>query len=211
MGRYKEFREPKRRGYDDDYAPPAWVADRAPTRPKPPAPAQTPPGSEPVEAIVKWYNPEKGFGFVAVTGGSDAFLHVRVLETAGYSSVGEGARLKVRIGQGEKGSQVSELLEVDASTASATGKTKRVVPPRPVSHRGPVDEASEDCVGSVMWYNAEKGFGFVGSEDGGKDVFVHATTLERCGLSGLAEGQRVRMKVGQGQKGREARSIELLG
>ncbi|MGA6968762.1 MAG: cold shock domain-containing protein, partial [Xanthobacteraceae bacterium] len=43
-----------------------------------------------------------------------------------------------------------------------------------------------------------------------KDVFVHATTLERGRLSGLAEGQRVRMQIGQGQKGPEARSIELL-
>ena len=45
---------------------------------------------------------------------------------------------------------------------------------------------------------------------GGKDVFVHAKTLERGGLSDLAEGQRVRMQIGQGQKGPEARSVELL-
>jgi len=45
---------------------------------------------------------------------------------------------------------------------------------------------------------------------GGKDVFVHATTLDRGGLVGLEEGQRVRMQIGQGQKGPEARSIELL-
>jgi CspA family cold shock protein len=59
-------------------------------------------------------------------------------------------------------------------------------------------------------YKADKGFGFVGQDGGGKDVFVHATTLERSGLSELAEGQRVRMQIGQGQKGLEARSIELL-
>jgi CspA family cold shock protein len=62
----------------------------------------------------------------------------------------------------------------------------------------------------VKWYNAEKGFGFIGQDGGEKDVFVHVTTLERDGLSGLAEGQRVRMKIGQGQKGPEALSIELL-
>jgi cold shock CspA family protein len=50
----------------------------------------------------------------------------------------------------------------------------------------------------------------VGQDSGGKDVFVHAKTLERGGLSDLAEGQRVRMQIGQGQKGPEARSIELL-
>jgi CspA family cold shock protein len=59
-------------------------------------------------------------------------------------------------------------------------------------------------------YNPDKGFGFVGQDGGGKDVFVHVTTLERTGLSALAEGQRVRMQITQGQKGLEARSIELL-
>jgi CspA family cold shock protein len=59
-------------------------------------------------------------------------------------------------------------------------------------------------------YKADKGFGFVGQDDGGRDVFVHASALGRAGLSGLAEGQRVRMQIGQGQKGLEARSIELL-
>ena len=59
-------------------------------------------------------------------------------------------------------------------------------------------------------YKADKGFGFVGQDDGGKDVFVHASALARAGLSGLTEGQRVRMQIGQGQKGLEASSIELL-
>ena len=59
-------------------------------------------------------------------------------------------------------------------------------------------------------YKADKGFGFVGQDGGGKDVFVHATALARAGLSGLVEGQRVRMQIGQGQKGLEAQTIELL-
>jgi CspA family cold shock protein len=107
-----------------------------------------------------------------------------------------------------RGPQVIEVIEVDASSMLAASTTKPVLPPRPSSDRRTADSATEDCVGSVKWYNIEKGFGFVGLDDGGKDVFVHATTLERCGLNGLTEGQRVRMKIGQGQKGREARSIE---
>jgi CspA family cold shock protein len=71
---------------------------------------------------------------------------------------------------------------------------------------GPTNES----IGTVKMYKADKGFGFVGQDGGGKDVFVHATTLERGGLSGLSEGQRVRMQIGLGQKGLEARSIELL-
>lgn len=70
--------------------------------------------------------------------------------------------------------------------------------------------ATSESIGTVKMYKADKGFGFVGQDDGGKDVFVHASALARAGLSGLAEGQRVRMQIGQGQKGLEARSIELL-
>ena len=113
MGRYKDYREPKRRGYDDDYTPQDRVAERRPSNPRP----STPQASEPVEAIVKWFNAEKGFGFIAVVGGSEAFMHIRQLEAAGHSSVPEGARVKVRIGQGQKGPEVTEVIEVDTSTA----------------------------------------------------------------------------------------------
>jgi CspA family cold shock protein len=46
-------------------------------------------------------------------------------------------------------------------------------------------------VGTVKFYNDQKGFGFIAPEDGGTDVFVHATALERAGMSGLREGQKV--------------------
>jgi CspA family cold shock protein len=207
MGRYKDYREPKRRGYDDDYTPQDRVVERRlPSNPRPTAPQ----ASEPVEAIVKWFNAEKGFGFVAVVDGSEAFMHSRVLEVAGHSSLPEGARVKVRIGPGQKGPQVSELIEVDTSSAPAVSTTGRRIHPRPSSQRRPGVGPTEECVGLVKWYNPDKGFGFVSQDSGGKDVFVHARTLERGGLSGLIEGQRVRMQISQAQKGPEARSIELL-
>jgi cold shock protein len=46
-------------------------------------------------------------------------------------------------------------------------------------------------MGTVKFYNGQKGFGFIQPDDGGKDVFVHATALERAGISGLVEGQKV--------------------
>jgi cold shock protein len=70
--------------------------------------------------------------------------------------------------------------------------------------------STSESIGTVKMYKADKGFGFVGQDNGGKDVFVHVSALTRAGLSGLTEGQRVRMQVAQGQKGLEARSIELL-
>ena len=100
-----------------------------------------PQASEPVEAIVKWFNAEKGFGFVAVVGGSEAFMHIRQLEAAGHSSVPEGARVKVRIGQGQKGPEVTEVVEVDtsaATTAEVTRITAGRSAPRSSSQRQPV-------------------------------------------------------------------------
>ena len=70
--------------------------------------------------------------------------------------------------------------------------------------------ATTESIGTVKMYRADKGFGFVGQDGGGRDVFVHATALARAGLSGLAEGQRVRMQIGKGQKGLEAQTIEPL-
>jgi cold shock protein len=207
MGRYKDYdREAKRGGYDDDQKSDDRTSGVRSNYPSP-SPRQT---SGSVEAIVKWFNAEKGFGFVAVVGGSEAFMHIRPLEAAGHSSVPEGARLKVRIGQGQKGPEVTEVIEVDPSAAQVTGTPTGRSAPRSSPQREPSVGATTECVGSVKMYNADRGFGFVGPDSGGKDVFVHATTLERGGLSGLTEGQRVRMQIGQGQKGLEARSIKLV-
>jgi cold shock protein len=49
--------------------------------------------------------------------------------------------------------------------------------------------------GTVKFYNSQKGFGFIQPDDGGKDVFVHATALERAGMRGLVEGQKISFDV----------------
>jgi cold shock protein len=201
MGRYKDYnREPRRGGFDDEQGSTRASGSRSGYRRTSPSQA-----AEPVEAIVKWFNAEKGFGFIDVVGGAQAFMHIRQLEAAGHRSLPEGARIKVRIGQGQKGLEVTEILEVLSDTVPMRSSALR---PRatPSQVRGQVAEST----GTVKVYKADKGFGFVGQDGGGKDVFVHATALARAGLSGLVEGQRVRMQVGQGQKGLEAQSIELL-
>src|SRR6187549_1676307 len=168
MGRYKDYdRAPKRGGYDDDQTSDDRTSGVRPNYPSPSAPRAS--GS--VDAIVKWFNAEKGFGFVAVVGGSEAFMHIRQLEAAGHSSVPEGARVKVRIGQGQKGPEVVEVIEVDLSAAQVTGTPAGRSAPRSSSQRQPAVGATTECVGSVKMYNASKGFGFVGQDGGGKDVF----------------------------------------
>jgi len=202
MGRYKEYdREPRRSGFDDqEGAHNRASGSRSGYRRTPHSQA-----AEPVEALVKWFNAEKGFGFVAVVGGPEAFMHVRQLEAAGHRTVPEGARVKVRIGQGQKGPEVTEIIEVLSGTV-AVGSSA----PRPRISVSQVIGQVVESIGTVKVYKADRGFGFVGQDGGGKDVFVHASALARAGLSGLIEDQRVRMQIGQGQKGLEAQTIELL-
>jgi cold shock CspA family protein len=64
--------------------------------------------------------------------------------------------------------------------------------------------------GTVKWYNAMKGFGFIASDRGGKDIFVHASALDRAGIAGLTEGQRVVVDVVDGGKGPEAAGLRLI-
>ena len=56
--------------------------------------------------------------------------------------------------------------------------------------------------GTVKWFNATKGYGFIAPEDGGKDAFVHISAVERAGLGTLQEGQRVRYELREGQNGK---------
>ncbi|SHH35114.1 cold-shock protein [Marivita hallyeonensis] len=58
--------------------------------------------------------------------------------------------------------------------------------------------------GTVKWFNSTKGFGFIEPESGGKDVFVHISSVERAGLTGLADAQKVTFDVEAGRDGRES-------
>ncbi|GHF43596.1 cold-shock protein [Seohaeicola nanhaiensis] len=58
--------------------------------------------------------------------------------------------------------------------------------------------------GTVKWFNATKGFGFIAPEGGSKDVFVHISAVERAGLTGLADNQKVNFDIQPGRDGREA-------
>jgi CspA family cold shock protein len=204
-------RGPRRRGFDDDMFSPRDLRDERPARSYgAPPPRQTQPAGPVVEATVKWFNAEKGFGFAELSDGSgDVFLHIAVLQAAGQDPVEPGTKLRVQVGHGQKGRQITSVLEVDRSAATAQA---------PRRERGPMggggggryqpDESSAvELSGTVKWFNTEKGFGFVMTGDGGKDVFVHISVLEKAGLRSLTEGQQVSMRVVQTAKGREAVSI----
>jgi cold shock protein len=70
------------------------------------------------EATVKWFNGTKGFGFVELSDGTrDAFLHMQAVRNAGYESLNPGTKLRVKVAEGQKGPQVTEVMSVDTSTA----------------------------------------------------------------------------------------------
>ena len=203
--RDRDFRPTRRRGFDDDN----FETPRRGFGSTPGSSAQRfeAPAGPPIQAVVKWYNPDKGFGFVQLADGSgDAFLHASVVERSGHGSVPPGATLEVRAGPGPKGPQVTEILSVDSSTAQQEQPRR----PRPEQSYTPVDQASVEEIGTVKFYAADKGFGFIVRDRGGKDIFVHASALNRAGIAELGEGQRVAVDMVEGGKGPEALNIRLI-
>ena len=203
--RDRDFRPTRRRGFDDDN----FETPRRGFGPTPGSSAQRfeGPAGSPVQAVVKWYNPDKGFGFVQLADGSgDAFLHASVVERSGHGSVPPGAMLEIRAGPGPKGPQVTEILSVDSSTAQQEQPRR----PRPERSYTPVDQASVEEIGTVKFYAIDKGFGFIVRDRGGKDIFVHASALNRAGIAELGEGQRVAVDMVEGGKGPEALNIRLI-
>ena len=67
------------------------------------------------------------------------------------------------------------------------------------------------ATGTVKWFNDAKGYGFISPEDGGKDLFVHHSSIAGSGYKSLAEGARVEFEARQGQKGPEATNVVTLG
>ena len=160
-----------------------------------------------VRAQVKWFDPNKGYGFVQLSDGSgDAFLHVTALAGIGVSTVQPGETLELRLALAQRGAQVTEVISVDTSTAAPPRSPRERFRSR--SDRQPL-EASVQEMGTVKWYNATKGFGFIVRDGGGKEVFVHASALARSGVISLREGQRVFVGVVEGRREPEAASIQV--
>lgn len=137
---------------------------------------------------VVWYEPSKGYGFIAPdSGGSQIFVHSSAIVTGGV--INEGQRVAFLVVEGERGPQAEYLLPL----ASGVG--------------GPATDDGAD--GTVSWYNEGKGFGFVTPDSGGDDVFVHARALGE-GMTSLSEGDRVAYEVVRGDRGPQARDVHLV-
>lgn len=215
-------RHPRRGGFNDDFMASSFYENRnnffndydnvSPKK------RQAPSGPV-IKAVVKWFNSSKGFGFAELSDGSgDAFLHINSITPLGFKTVNPGTILTVRAGNGPKGSQITEVLTIDADSAEspiqssdfqASKSGNRNNQPRNPRPAPDLSQARE-VTGTVKWYNPIKGFGFITPENNDNDIFVHISALERSGINELNEGQSVIIKVVSSQKGAEAASITLI-
>jgi len=202
--RNQDFRHSRRREFDTDTHHPQSRGFG--TQPRFAQTRFEVPSGPSVRAVVKWFSPEKGFGFVELSDESDeGFLHGSVLARSGISSVQPGDTLEVRVGPGHKGPHVTEVLSLHSSIAGRiTPRRSSATPDNPFPDTG-IEET-----GTVKWFNSEKGYGFIARDSGGKDVFVHISALERSGITTLGEGQQVIVDVVEGRKGLEAARVRLV-
>jgi len=152
--REQDFRHSRRRDFDADsyqLQPRAFG-----TRPRfNRAPVEAPSGP-PVSGVVKWFSPEKGFGFVELSDGSgDAFLHGSVLTQAGIAAVQQGETLEVRVGPGHKGPHVTKVLSADSSTAVPKASQRSSFWAE--TSNGRTADTVVEQPGTVKWFNAQRG------------------------------------------------------
>jgi len=148
------------------------------------------------KGIVKFFNAHKGFGFIVRDdGGEDVFVHISAVEQAGLQGLAEGQPLEFTLV--DRGGRVSATdLKIDGD-------------PMPVEDRGPRggpqrELTGEKAQGTVKFFNATKGFGFITRDDGQPDAFVHISAVERAGMISLNEGDRVEFELEVDRRGKTA-------
>ena len=149
------------------------------------------------KGTVKFFNGQKGFGFIQQDGGGeDVFVHISAVERAGLEGLAEGQELEFNLV--DRGGKVSaQDLQVvgDVIPVESRGGGEREAAPRR-------ELTGEKATGTVKFFNAMKGFGFLTREDGQPDAFVHISAVERSGLAGINEGERYEFDLEVDRRGK---------
>ncbi|KZE11136.1 MULTISPECIES: cold-shock protein [Sphingomonas] len=159
--------------------------------------------------VVKFFNAQKGFGFVVRDdGGEDVFVHISAVEQAGLSALAEGQPMGFTLV--DRGGRISATdLKIDGEPLPVTGggapREPREGGPRGGGMGGPQRQLTgERASGVVKFFNAMKGFGFIQRDDGQPDAFVHISAVERAGLPTLNEGDRLEFELEVDRRGKHA-------
>lgn len=157
----------------------------------------------PVVGVVKWFDPVKGFGFVvADDGGPDILLHVNVLRNFGQSSVADGARVELEVQRTQRGVQATQILSLTPPQSDgAVGLSDIAALDPAVVAAAPLEPAR------VKWFDKGKGFGFANVFGKREDIFLHMEVLRRSGLSDLAPGEALALRVIEGKRGHMAAEV----
>ncbi|MYL96215.1 cold shock domain-containing protein [Novosphingobium sp. FGD1] len=143
--------------------------------------------------VVKFFNAAKGFGFIQRDeGGDDVFVHISSVERAGLEGLAEGQQLEFQL--------VDRGGKISATDLSVVGDVIPVAKREPAAPQRQL--TGEKASGTVKFFNSMKGFGFITRDDGQPDAFVHISAVERSGLSGLNEGDRVEFDIEVDRRGK---------
>src|SRR5919112_520460 len=139
------------------------------------------------KGVVKFFNPQKGFGFIVRDdGGEDVFVHISAVEQAGLTDLADGQPLEFTlVDRGGRVSATNLRIEGEPMAVERTGGGGG-------AGGGPQRQLTgEKASGTVKFFNAMKGFGFIQRDDGQPDAFVHISAVERAGIPTLHEGDRL--------------------
>ncbi len=165
------------------------------------------------KGVVKFFNGQKGFGFVVRDdGGEDVFVHISAVEQAGLTGLAEGQPLEFTLV--DRGGRISATdLKIEGEPMPVEERAPREpreggfggAPRGGPGGGGPSRQLTgEKATGTVKFFNAMKGFGFIQRDDGQPDAFVHISAVERAGMTNLNEGDRLEFELEVDRRGKYA-------